>query len=228
MPNPDLPPSSLRVGHVPGVTPTKWRRIWAERFPRVRLTIIEVDAADQRAALVDGRVDMCFVRLPVDREGLHAISLWDEIAVVMAPKDHPIAAFDAVTLADLAAEPLVDPAAPDADSRVAWEQGLLRVPQSVARGYSRKDLIYRPITDAPATTIALAWLIDNELPLIEEFVGIVRGRSADSSRTAAARAASARDTPAEAAPPKPAPRPSATKARRPFVPRRPSPRRRGR
>jgi len=216
---------------VPGVTPTKWRRIWGERFPRLPLTITEVDAAEQRAALVDGRLDLCFVRLPIDRDGLHAINLWDEIAVVVAPKDHPIAAFDAVTLADLAGEPLVDPAAPDADSRVAWEQGLLLVPQSVARSYSRKDLIYRPVTDAPATTIALAWLIDNESPLIEEFVGIVRGRSANSSRTAAARAASGRDTPAEAPPAKQTPRPSATKGRRPFVPRvprRPGPRGRGR
>jgi hypothetical protein len=50
-------------------------------------------------------------------------------------------------------------------------------------------VVYRPVTDAEPTTIALAWRIDNPNELIEEFVGIVRGRTANSSRTAAARAA---------------------------------------
>ena len=36
--------------------------------------------------------------------------------------------------------------------------------------------------------IALAWLEDNPNELIDEFIGIVRGRTAQSSRTAAARA----------------------------------------
>lgn len=189
---------------MPGVTLTKWRRVWAERLPRTPLTVVEVAEADQRSALSAGQVDLCFVRLPVDAEGLHTIRLYDEQPVVVAPKDHPVAAFDAVGLADLAGEDeVVD--GPDAFDKVAWGAGLLRVPHSIARSHSRRDLVYRPVTDAEPTTIALAWLVDNPDPLIEEFVGIVRGRTANSSRTAAARASAGAETAAAPAKPKPAP-----------------------
>ncbi len=190
----------LRVGHVPGVTLTKWRRVWAERLPDVPLEVVEVTQADQRAALSDDRVTLCFVRLPVESDGLHLIRLYDEVPVVVAPKDHPVAAFDELRLADLAGEPLVADG-PDAFDKVAWGAGVLLVPQSVARSGSRRDLVIRPITDVEPTTVALAWLagpagIDPQRDsLIEEFVGIVRGRTARSSRTTADRAA--RRPPAE-------------------------------
>ncbi|MGV8908270.1 MAG: LysR family substrate-binding domain-containing protein [Propionicimonas sp.] len=180
--------AGLRVGFVPGVTVTKWRKIWADRLRKVPLHVIEVPEAGQRAALDAGEVDMCFVRLPVDGEGLHTIRLYDEVAVVVVQKDHPVAAFEEVSLADLSGETLVvdDEGATGAD-RVAWGAGVLLVPQSVARSHSRRDLVYRPVTDAAPTTIALAWLVENPNELIEEFVGIVRGRTANSSRTAASR-----------------------------------------
>jgi hypothetical protein len=40
----------------------------------------------------------------------------------------------------------------------------------------------RPVTDAPVTEIALAWLTDRTTPDVDEFIGIVRGRTAASSR----------------------------------------------
>jgi len=202
--DPDIPrsgeaprTSGLRVGFVPGVTVTKWRKIWADRLRKVPLDVIEVSQAGQRAALDAGEVDMCFVRLPVDDEGLHTIRLYDEVPVVVVQKDHPVAAFDEVSLADLAGETIVvdDEAASGAD-RVAWGAGVLLVPQSVARSNSRRDLVYRPVTDAEPTTIALAWLADNPHELIEEFIGIVRGRTANSSRTAASRPAAPDKKPA--------------------------------
>jgi len=200
-----LRPAGLRVGFVPGVTLTKWRRIWADRFHKVPLHVVEVTQADQRATLDSGEVDLCFVRLPVDTAGLHVIRLYEELAVVVAQKDHPIAAFEEVSLADLDGEPRVgDDEAASGIDRVAWGAGVLVVPQSVARSHSRRDLIYRPVRDAPPTTIALAWLVDNPDELIEEFIGIVRGRTANSSRTAASRASSqpdAKPAPAKKRPP---------------------------
>jgi DNA-binding transcriptional LysR family regulator len=201
----------LRVGFVPGVTLTKWRRIWAERLRRVPLDVVDVTQAGQRAALVRDDVDMCFVRLPIDTDGLHTIPLYEEVPVVVAPKDHPLAAFDEVSLADLAGETFVvdDDEAAGVD-RVAWGAGVMLVPLSVARSHSRRDLIHRPVTDAEPTTVALAWLVDNPNELIEEFIGIVRGRTANSSRTAASRTSSA--TPALPEPTKK--RPTAAKAPR--------------
>ena len=71
---------------MPGVTLTKWRRIWGERF-RTPLEVVEVAEADQRRAVVAGEVDMCFVRLPIEREGLHVIP-YDEVPVVWMSKDY--------------------------------------------------------------------------------------------------------------------------------------------
>jgi len=179
---------SLRVGKVPGVTVTKWRGIWAERFPRVRLEAIDVDEQDQRRVLTDGQVELCFVRLPIDDDGLHLIRLYDELPVAWVSKDHVVAAADEVTLADLANDTVLTSATPHNIDLAALGEAVLHVPQSIARAESRRDLVYLPITDAPPTTVGLAWLMDNPHELIEEFIGIVRGRTANSSRTAQARA----------------------------------------
>ena len=179
---------SLRVGKVPGVTVTKWRGIWAERLPRVRLDWLDVDQQDQRRVLTEGQVDLCFVRLPIDDEGLHLIRLYDELPVAWVSKDHVVAAADEVSLADLADDTVLTVVTPHTIDLVAIGEAVLHVPQSIARSQSRRDFVYRPITDAPHTTVGLAWLVDNPHELIEEFIGIVRGRTANSSRTAQARA----------------------------------------
>ncbi|MDO5534664.1 MAG: LysR substrate-binding domain-containing protein [Propionibacteriaceae bacterium] len=188
--SPSSGPDALRVGHVPGVTLTKWRTRWDERLS-ARLEVVEVAEAAQRQVLVEDRVDLCFVRLPFDREGMHAIALYEEVAVAWVSKDHPVAAFDEVTLGDLADETVLTELDAVAIDRVNAGAVLL-VPMSVARSASRRDLVHRPVTDAPPTTIALAWRVDNEHPLIDEFIGIVRGRTANSSRTQAERGASER------------------------------------
>ena len=55
---PHEPPAGLRIAYVPGVTLTKWRRIWAERFPEDELTIREVTEKDQRAVLIEDVADI--------------------------------------------------------------------------------------------------------------------------------------------------------------------------
>ena len=179
---------SLRVGRVPGVTVSKWTGIWAERFPRVRLEVLDIDQQDQRHAVTSGEVELCFVRLPIDSDGLHLVRLYEELSVAWVSKDHLVAAVDEVTLADLADEDVLTEVTAQAIDRVSLGDAVLQVPQSVARSQSRRDFVYRPITDAPATTVGLAWLVDNPHELIDEFVGIVRGRTVNSSRTVQARA----------------------------------------
>lgn len=195
----------LRVGHVPGVTLTKWRRVWAERFPRLGLEILDVDEADQWTALDQEQVDMCFVRLPLSDARLHVIPLYEEVAVVVVRRDHPASLYDEVSLADLEDENVLDGfTAAEAIDLVAGGAGVVVVPHSIARSFSRRDLVYRPVSGAPPTQIALAWLRENPHEMIEEFIGIVRGRTLNSSRTA---------RPAAAPPPEP-PRPS-VRAKRP-------------
>jgi len=188
-PDPRQPDDSgLRVGFVPGVTLTKWRRIWDERFPRVPLLVGEVSEDDQRAVLDDGTYDMCFVRLPVDLEGLHRIQLYSEQPVVWMHKDFDLAALDEVTSADLADYRIVADYSPASIDLAVYSAAALRVPLSVARTQSRRDMVHRPLLDAEPTTIALAWRTDNPHRWIDEFIGIVRGRTANSSRTASERA----------------------------------------
>lgn len=210
------PQPALSVGFVTGVTLTKWRTVWAERFPRQRLEVVETDQADQVRALIDGDIDACFVRLPIETDQLHLIKLYEELPVAWAAKDHFIAAADQITLADLAEETVVTTLTPFHLDLVAAGEAVLLVPQSVARTYSRRDLIYRIVTDAPSTTVGLAWPKDDPHQLIDEFVGIVRGRTANSSRSTQERVAKGRPT--KPATTKAAPKPSA----------KPSPRRRGR
>lgn len=174
----------LRVGAVPGVTVTKWRRVWAERFPRNSLEVLDLTEREQRDALAEHRVDMCFVRLPVVDSGLHLIPLYAEVPVVIVPTDHPVSLYAEVSLADLSEENMLDPADTLlAVDLVAGGAGVLLAPHSIARSHSRRDLIYRTVTDAAPTQIALAWLRDNPNELIEEFIGVVRGRTPNSSRS---------------------------------------------
>ncbi|MFK4084627.1 LysR family substrate-binding domain-containing protein [Kribbella sp. NPDC020789] len=195
--------SSFRLGYVPGVTPAKWARIWAERLPRTPIELIQVPAADAVGLVRDARADAALVRLPIDRTGLHAIPLYVEQTVVVVPKDHLVTAAEEVTLDDLADELVLHPqddvlewerplpgrviderpaTTADAIALVAMGTGLLVVPMSLARLHHRKDLTYRPLTDAPVSQVALTWPEEAESTLVEEFVGIVRGRTANSTR----------------------------------------------
>ncbi len=65
---------------------------------------------------------------------------------------------------------------------VAGGTGVLIVPMSVARLHHRKDVTFRPVTDLPPTTVGLSWLVDNDDPRVQTFIGIVRGRTERSSR----------------------------------------------
>jgi DNA-binding transcriptional LysR family regulator len=177
---------ALTVGVVPGVSADKWARVWRERLPDVPLLVVQL-AEDEAVAALEDRVDLVLARLPVtDDTDLHVIPLWEEVPVVVAARDHPIRVFDSVTLADLGDEDL-HPGADDATlDLVAAGHGIARMPQAVFRATGRRDLVGREISDAPRTRIALLWPRSRTGPLVEEFVGIVRGRTAKSSRGAAA------------------------------------------
>ncbi|MFD1814070.1 LysR substrate-binding domain-containing protein [Rhodococcus gannanensis] len=195
-------PTTFRLAYVPGVTPAKWVRIWGERRPDVRLELVPVTAGESADLLRAGGADAGLVRLPIERDGLSVIALYEETPVVVVPKDHVITAADEVATADLADEIVLHPhddtlewqsrpgtaaqhrpdTTGDAIELVAAGVGVLVVPQSLARLHHRKDLTYRTVSDAPTSPVALSWPAGTTTDLVEEFVGIVRGRSANSSR----------------------------------------------
>lgn len=180
----------LVVAFVPGVTPGKWERIWRERRPRGRLDLVPLNQDAALAALTDGTAHMALLRDVAADDRWHAIPLYREAPVVVAPRGSLVASLDELTLDDLARlddvtvlpVDLIGGSGADAVELVAANVGVAVMPQSVARAHSRKDVVARPLRDAPDTGISLVWPVVGTHPLVEEFIGIVRGRTANSSR----------------------------------------------
>lgn len=175
---------SFTIAFVPGVTLRRWTTAWEQRRPAVPLAFVATD--DPVGALSSGQADVAFLRLPVDREGLSLIPLYQEQAMVVVPKDHPLADLDNLTLAVLDGEELLvgDPA--EVVELVAAGAGVAILPHSLARMHPRRSLVSRPLVDAEPSTIALAWPAESTTDDVEEWIGIVRGRTANSSRGAVA------------------------------------------
>ncbi len=189
----------LRVGFVTGATPDKWARHWRDRR-RESLHLVPTTEADQTDGVRDETLDMAIVRLPVDRDGLHCVTLYDEVQVAVASTDHVLSAADEeVTTADLADEQLVRQHAsgwsPDADQldwppmteqeaieTVAAGTGIVILPMSVARLFQRKDVVTRVVSDLEPTTVALVWRVERDDEVTQAFVGVTKGRTANTSR----------------------------------------------
>ncbi|GAB2596265.1 LysR substrate-binding domain-containing protein [Pseudactinotalea suaedae] len=90
----------------------------------------------------------------------------------------------------------VPPTTGDAIALVAAGVGVTVVPRSLARLHHRRDVTARALADAPTSPVALAWSIERADDRTEDLVGIVRGRTVNSSR--------GRPQPAPASPKQPA------------------------
>lgn len=197
------PPGAFRLGAAEGVTPTTWVRRWGQRMPRVPLELVPLGVIGGEEAIRERRVAAGIIRAPREGEGLHVIPLYEETPVVVIPLDHYLAAAQEVAVADLAGEVAYEPVdgvgwpvqvgLPAAErpsgtlgavQLVAAGVGVLVVPQSLARLHHRKDLTYRPVIDLPPTPVGLAWPEGEESELVEEFIGVVRGRRPGSTRGA--------------------------------------------
>lgn len=195
--------SPFRLLVVPGTTPARWVGTWGERRPGVALELVHAPVRDQLDVLRDGGADVGLVRLDARPDGWSAIPLYTETTVVVVPKDHLLTALDEVAPSDLDEETLLVPrddvlhwtTPPGGASRmpppetteaalelVAAGVGVVVVPQSLARLHHRRDLTYRTLLDAPTSTVHLAWPSDRTTDDVETFVGIVRGRTRNSSR----------------------------------------------
>ena len=194
----------LRLGVFPGAAPGIWVDRWRERLSDVPLELGPTEAANQEHALRAGEIDAALVRLPVERDGLHVIPLYEETTVVAFGSDSSLGAAEELAFDDLAGEivfvpdddvlgpltiPDVVPArgpqlatTADALETVAAGVGIVILPLSLVRLHRRRDVAHRPLAGAPTSAVALAWLAESTSPEIEALVGIVRGRTARSSR----------------------------------------------
>jgi DNA-binding transcriptional LysR family regulator len=189
----------LRIGFVTGATPDKWARNWRDQR-REPLELVPVTEADQLDGVRDGSLDMALVRLPADTDGLHCVRLYDELQVAVASREHLLSVADTeVSTADLVDEQLVRPhrggwrpeadqldwppmSEQDAIETVAAGTGVVILPMSVARLHQRKDVVTRVVADLDPTTIALVWKVERDDDVTQAFVGVTKGRTANSSR----------------------------------------------
>lgn len=89
--------------HLPRLTDAVRRQ-----HPGLQMVLSRQDYAnDALSAVADGGLDIAFVRLPINREGVSFRVIEEELLVAALPVHHRLADCDVVSLADLAEEPFV-------------------------------------------------------------------------------------------------------------------------
>lgn len=80
-----------------------------ERYPGVRLRIVEGTNTTLSPPILDGHLDLAVLAWPVDSPELRLDPLFEEDLVLVAPRDHPLARRRSVSLAALARHELLLP-----------------------------------------------------------------------------------------------------------------------
>ncbi|MFJ2510920.1 LysR family transcriptional regulator [Streptomyces griseoviridis] len=184
----------LMVGFRAGVPVTPAARRFEDRHPDVVVDVQRIEADDQAAMLLDGRIDVGYVRLPIDEAGLRVTPLYAEPRVAVLPAGHRFADKEEVTEADLAGEPLVwhgDPSTqptrrphPDAGypvrgvdetlEHVAAGRGISFLARSASVFYSHPDIAYVPIPELAPEQVCLAVAASHTSPVVDDFVTAAR------------------------------------------------------
>jgi DNA-binding transcriptional LysR family regulator len=164
---------TLVVGFRSGIRVTGAVRDFGAAHPAVTVQVRRLDFDDQAAAVLEGRVDVAYVRLPVLEGGLDLTPLYGEPRMAALPAGHPLAAEAELTVARCAAHTEIlhlcgNPAAGGGPGLpavrtveekleyVAAGRGLTFLPRSTALLHHRPDVVYRPVADAPRDEVALA------------------------------------------------------------------------
>ncbi|MGO1949385.1 MAG: LysR substrate-binding domain-containing protein [Mycobacteriaceae bacterium] len=193
----------LRVVFAPGVVPGKWLGRFDGRMDGWKAAAAQSD--DPLAHVRAGRADIALLRFPgewdgmagheidageMERQSLHRVLLYEEQPGVAAPRDHALEATgenETVTPEDIADDMLlyrgVDPAqVRDNLEVVAANVGIVVAPRPLLRSVNRRGVVHRNLGGTPGTRIGLVWRRDRDDEVIQQFVGICRGRRASSSR----------------------------------------------
>jgi DNA-binding transcriptional LysR family regulator len=183
------PHTTLRIGFRPGIIISQVVQRFTREHPEVAVVAQRIEWDEQHAAVVDGRIDVAWVRTPVVDEGLELVALFDDPEMIALPAGHPLARREVVSLEDLAEETMLSyDAAPKHEvgrpsprrgvrtmeeklEAVVLGHGLALVPASAAAYYQRPDIAYRPVTDAPAYGVALATAVgSSRRPEVAAFI----------------------------------------------------------
>ncbi|MFI7431857.1 LysR substrate-binding domain-containing protein [Micromonospora sp. NPDC049836] len=179
----------LVIGFRSGIPVIPAAREFGGRHPDVVVDVQRMEWDDQVPMLLDGRVDLGYVRLPIDETGLRLATLYTEPLMVALPADHRLAGKEEVTEADLAGEPLIWHADastqptrrphPDSGLRVrgveeklehvAAGRGISFVGRSETVFYSRPDISYVPVSDLAPDQVLIAMAASRTSPMADDF-----------------------------------------------------------
>ncbi|WP_217240707.1 LysR family transcriptional regulator [Streptomyces sp. AC555_RSS877] len=179
----------LMVGFRAGIAVAPAVQRFATRHPDVLVDVQRIEWDDQAPMLLDGRIDIGYVRLPIDETGLRVAPLYAEPRVAVLPVGHRLAGKEEVTETDLAGEPLVwhaDPSTqptrhphPNAGylargvdetlEHVAAGRGISFLARSATVFYSHPDVIYVHVPDLAPDQVCLAVAASRISPVVDDF-----------------------------------------------------------
>jgi DNA-binding transcriptional LysR family regulator len=190
---------TLTVGFGAGDGITIALAAFATVRPDVAVDVRRIYWHDQTAVLLDGRVDVAFLNLPVEEQGLALVPSYNEHRVAAVAATHPLAGRTEVSIMELAEEPVIlhhgasavweayHNADPRPDGRhaargpevqnleekmalIAAGRAVSFLPASVATTQTAPGVAYVPVNDIPPARFSLGWDICRHSPLIAEFV----------------------------------------------------------
>ena len=173
-------------------------RDFAESRPMIALRIRNVDFGDPSGGLASGDVDVALLWLPVP-EGIDVVPLLEDARMAVLAADHPLAAKEEISAAELAEQPFVwiegmDPVALDywtlAEHRggrparvgatisgfedlfaaVRAGQAVAASPAMTVGALPWPDIAIRPVTDLAPATLAVCHRHGDDRHVVEAFV----------------------------------------------------------
>ncbi|MEY9926761.1 DNA-binding transcriptional LysR family regulator [Catenulispora sp. GP43] len=187
-------PSAITIGLLPNVDVAAAVRGFRSRHPEAAVRVVDLAWNEPREALLRRRVDVAVTRLPITARGLRVTPLYQEARALVVPRDHRLAARDAVTLDAFADEPLIslsDPAwnafahvdpRPDGSrpldgprvevledtlELIAAGQAVAILPAGLAG--ARPDLVAIPVLDADPVRVVLVTRAGEDNRLVADF-----------------------------------------------------------
>ena len=203
------------IGFMPGITLTPVIRQLREHHPALDVRMLRTGWHDQVDVLHDARADVGIVRLPIDPAGLEIRPLYTEPRLAVVAKAHRLAGKEAIRVADLAADHLLQdpdavpewrdvavelrtgerhpvPAISSVEEKlelVAGGQGIAVIPASTANFYTRPDIEAIPVEDLGPNQVAAAWPTGRTTALVQEFAdaaaALLPGQGAHANHPAA-------------------------------------------
>jgi DNA-binding transcriptional LysR family regulator len=184
----------LMVGFRAGIPVIPATRAFEKQHPDVLVDVRRIEGDDQAAMLLDGRIDIGYVRLPIDEAGLRIIPLYAEPRMAVLPAGHRFAGKDEITEADLAGESLIwhrDQGAQPTKlplrnagypvrgvdetlEHVAAGRGISFLARSASVFYSHPDVVYVPVPELAPDQVCLAVTASQASPVVRDFVAAAR------------------------------------------------------